>query len=345
MTRYRIVQVTKNDFAPGDTKVTSSVVWEGTDIRELSMKHPPSQVFGADDLGHHEIEDGFVRWDSHFEKLVNEQWVRCDDPRIRGLNREFADLEDAIDEENRRMFPGDYMNEYDDGDHEDAYGWDNEPDYNDPRYADDPDDYSDDDWLEFSHSPQIIAELEIQAEEEWEHDSPQIRKEELLRRNEDLEGTLDDLPVSFYDYLTEEELETSQMLTEIERRDWEEVLDSYRDPWNRTEQIDRELDLQGAEELRERDLEWEAAGFAYHMMGRLNELRYDMTCYLELQKLEDEYREACNLEQDRLDQEEGERLYQADKLTWSWWRRAKEFVLDHYHDTRFRIYRLLRNRH
>ena len=62
---------------------------------------------GADSLGFGSIEDGYISWSHHFEKLINGEWVECPDQRIR-LSAGLSDLEAAIDEENRRRFPGDF---------------------------------------------------------------------------------------------------------------------------------------------------------------------------------------------------------------------------------------------
>lgn len=114
--------------------------------------------------------------------------------------------------------------------------------------------------------------------------------------------------------------------------DWRahDELEYYGNWLNDGPQIRAELELRFEEEQR---LEWEASDFADQMMGRLNDLRYDKTLDLEQYRL---HCEEC---------EEEERRYQAEKLTWSWWRKAKEFVLDYFHYTLFRMSRFIRNRH
>lgn len=107
-TMYRVVATTRTGFT--DERVDVSFPWTGTDIDELSRLYPPSDIFGADPLFHHEIEDGFIRTDYKFEqKLFNGSWVEIHDPRRR-LTPMTA-LERAIDAENRRDFPGDYITE------------------------------------------------------------------------------------------------------------------------------------------------------------------------------------------------------------------------------------------
>jgi len=106
---YRVVSITTIGFA--DPKVSESVVWEGTDTDELSVEYPPSDIFGADPLGHSEIEDGLIRTSHRFEKLVDDEWVKIDDPRRR-LTPVTA-LEREIDAENRRLFPGDFIEDED----------------------------------------------------------------------------------------------------------------------------------------------------------------------------------------------------------------------------------------
>lgn len=94
------------------SKTEESVIWEGSDTIALSKQYPPSEIFGADELGHNEIEGGHIRWDHHFEEMthwdgVNSEWVKIVDPRKRITP--MTATERAIDAENRRDFPGDYM--------------------------------------------------------------------------------------------------------------------------------------------------------------------------------------------------------------------------------------------
>lgn len=110
---FRVIKTTTNDLGK-KTETTVDVIWEGTSISELSERFPRSDVMGADELGHHEIEDGWIRWDHHFERRsLDGVWQKIDDPRHNVRNPEHAALEAAIDEENRRLFPGDYDNERD----------------------------------------------------------------------------------------------------------------------------------------------------------------------------------------------------------------------------------------
>ncbi len=109
----RVVKTTTNDFNT-DSPITENVIWEGANIKALSKKFPKSEVFGADDLGHHEIEDGWIRWDYRFERITDGQWVAIKDPRVEIYDPKHAEREAAIDAENRRMFPGDYDNGDDD---------------------------------------------------------------------------------------------------------------------------------------------------------------------------------------------------------------------------------------
>lgn len=112
-TSYRVVRKTTNDLG-GETTVTTKVVWTGTDLDELSRQFPPSNIFSADDLGHHEIEDGWIRWDHTFEKRASEseEWQKIKDPRRR-LDPQMSDYEAAIYEEHLRHFPGDCEDDYD----------------------------------------------------------------------------------------------------------------------------------------------------------------------------------------------------------------------------------------
>jgi len=111
---FRVVKTETNDFVPESSKrVTKSIVWEGSDVRALSKQYPPSEIFGADDLGPASIEDGWIRWSHHFEREVDGKWVTCEDPRVR-LESGLSDLEIAINEENRQLFPGDFDPDSDD---------------------------------------------------------------------------------------------------------------------------------------------------------------------------------------------------------------------------------------
>lgn len=127
MSKYRVIEILVNEFS--SEKPKESVKWEGSDVLELSKKYPPSEIFGADELSQHGIEGGSVRWSYRFEIEIDGLWVPIVDPRVR-LKSGLSDLERAIDAENRRDFPGDFV-EYDEDD-----------------YFDTPEDYDDDeeDW-------------------------------------------------------------------------------------------------------------------------------------------------------------------------------------------------------
>lgn len=121
---YRVVRITTNDFGPfnqtGPTQIDESVFWTGDSIEELSRAFPPSKVFGADRLGHTEIEDGLIRFDYRFEQEVDGEWVQIDDPRVR-LNSALTEIEKAQDAENRRLYPGDFITEDGSCDHCGSY--------------------------------------------------------------------------------------------------------------------------------------------------------------------------------------------------------------------------------
>lgn len=106
MANYRVQHHQTIGFGP-DAQVTVSTKWEGASTDQLSRLYPPSTVFGADPLEHSEIEDGFIRSDFTFEVQTSDgSWKRCVDPRRRITP--LTTLEQAIDAENRRDFPGDY---------------------------------------------------------------------------------------------------------------------------------------------------------------------------------------------------------------------------------------------
>lgn len=107
---YRVVKTTITGFGP-DAHTDEDIVWQGTNTEMLSEVYPPSQIFGADPLGHTEIEDGFIRINFAFQQLVDDEWRKIADPRVRRTPP--TALERAIDAENRRNFPGDYITEDD----------------------------------------------------------------------------------------------------------------------------------------------------------------------------------------------------------------------------------------
>lgn len=123
---YRVIAILTNDFGAYNhghpSKVDETIKWSGTDVDELSRQYPPSNVFGADPLGHSEIEDGLIRYDYRFERQSEDgSWEEIDDPRHRITP--LTTLEREIDAENRRLFPGDYITEDDDDDygHDEQY--------------------------------------------------------------------------------------------------------------------------------------------------------------------------------------------------------------------------------
>lgn len=107
-TTYRVVSTTRT----GNDSSTSSIVWTGADLRQLSTQYPPSDILGADPLGHSEIEDGHIRMDYTFEQLVGGHWQEIEDPRVRVTP--VTATERAISAELRRQFPGDFITGEDD---------------------------------------------------------------------------------------------------------------------------------------------------------------------------------------------------------------------------------------
>lgn len=106
--QYRVIKMTT--VSSGDDAMqTEQLVWQGTDTKVLSKQYPPSEIFGADPLGHSEIEGGHIRFDYRYERFVDEQWQEIDDPRVRLTP--MTELEREIDAENRRLFPGDFEQE------------------------------------------------------------------------------------------------------------------------------------------------------------------------------------------------------------------------------------------
>lgn len=111
---YRVIRITTNDFKDGEK--SERVIWQGEDLDALSREYPPSEIFEADFLKHHEIEDGWVRFDFRFERQKEDgAWEVCKDPRRR-TSTSLTPLEREVDAYNRRRYPGDYMDDdYDDG--------------------------------------------------------------------------------------------------------------------------------------------------------------------------------------------------------------------------------------
>jgi hypothetical protein len=133
MGKYRVLKVTSNHFGEfnhgTDPERSESELWSGSDTSELSRRFPPSEVFGADPLGHSEIEDGLIRFDHEFQELREGEWVTIADPRVR-QQQGMTVLEREQDAENRRLYPGDFIEDDDDD-------WDY---YNDDNHDNDLDD-------------------------------------------------------------------------------------------------------------------------------------------------------------------------------------------------------------
>lgn len=190
MSQFRVIKILKDDFTKDETKsITEATYWEGDSVDELSEKYPPSRIFGADPLGFSSIEDGWITWRFRFEKLEEGAWAEIDDPRVRHDLDVLTELEAAIDAENRRMFPGDFIEE-------DVYG----------------DSSLDDDWPEDPDALRVGAvftqdqldEIEREREqdrlydvvfiEQWEKStaikwrSPNKEERELIRQAEDWFG-------------------------------------------------------------------------------------------------------------------------------------------------------------
>lgn len=84
---YRVVKETTNTFGQynhgKDPVVETKVLWEGQDTLAMSGKFPrPSSHRGHDELRYSQIEDGLITFRHWFEKLVDGEWIKCDDPRV-----------------------------------------------------------------------------------------------------------------------------------------------------------------------------------------------------------------------------------------------------------------------
>jgi hypothetical protein len=86
-----------------------SIFWEGTNIEALSRQFPPSTVLFADQLGIRlDLDGGLVRTYFRFEQQATDgSWYEIDDPRVRVTP--MTSMERAIDDDNRRQFPGDFI--------------------------------------------------------------------------------------------------------------------------------------------------------------------------------------------------------------------------------------------
>jgi hypothetical protein len=125
---YRVIVTTTTGFV--DPKVDTSIEWEGSDTDALSREYPPSNIMFADPFDQKEIEGGFIITRFTFERQLEDgSWEQIDDPRRRLTP--ISAHERAIDAENRRDFPGDYITE-------DDYGYYDEPAYDEvddePQY-------------------------------------------------------------------------------------------------------------------------------------------------------------------------------------------------------------------
>ena len=106
--RCRVIATTTTGFS--DPQIVTTVKWEGTDTDELSRAYPPSNILFADPFDQKELEDGYIITRFSFvQQLADGSWKSINDPRRRLTP--ITDIERAIDEENRRLFPGDYITE------------------------------------------------------------------------------------------------------------------------------------------------------------------------------------------------------------------------------------------
>lgn len=100
----RVVRITTSG-----ARTNREIIWSGSSIDDLSRAYPPSDVMGADPLERDEVDDGLVVITYEFEQRMTgrDDWSKINDPRRR-LTPVTA-TERAIDKENRRFFPGDYI--------------------------------------------------------------------------------------------------------------------------------------------------------------------------------------------------------------------------------------------
>jgi len=84
---FRLVKETTNRFGEYNhgkkPVVEQETLWEGQNILELSTEFPRPRDHRRDlHVNLTQIEDGLIQFYSWFEKLVDGEWVKCDDPRI-----------------------------------------------------------------------------------------------------------------------------------------------------------------------------------------------------------------------------------------------------------------------
>ena len=85
------------------------IIWTGSRLDELSSAYPPSDVMGADQLERSEVDGGLIVISYEFQQRMTDrdEWIKIDDPRRRLTP--VTPTERAIDKENRRLYPGDYI--------------------------------------------------------------------------------------------------------------------------------------------------------------------------------------------------------------------------------------------
>ena len=103
---YRVTVTTLITFE--DKIHSESIVWEGSNTDELCRQFPPSDILGADPLFQLDLEDGWIRFKTRYQRFTQDGlWTYCGDPRYRITP--VTELERAIDAENRQRWPGDYL--------------------------------------------------------------------------------------------------------------------------------------------------------------------------------------------------------------------------------------------
>jgi hypothetical protein len=113
MNTIRVIREYRTSFGDRDN-ISEDTLWTGNDITQLSQQYPPSDVWGADELGYAQYEDGCITQQVRFEQQLDDgSWTEIEDPRIR-LDAGLSDYEREIDQENRRLFPGDYLEDDED---------------------------------------------------------------------------------------------------------------------------------------------------------------------------------------------------------------------------------------
>ena len=129
---YKVTRIITTGGIPSQPQL----MFRGT-LEDLETTFPREQVMGGDLLGATSLEGGHVTYSFHFFQREDKEtaFEACEDPR--SIPKVMGEYARSIDEQNRRMFPGDFHHEEDDAGEEDEdslkdrYDWDRHRDRED----------------------------------------------------------------------------------------------------------------------------------------------------------------------------------------------------------------------